>query len=84
MEWLCSFFIYSCLIKAIIDKNYFDILFIIIKKERAEASVFKYYDKDDLEPWKSMKRQRIKKVLKDLIVLKFRPYIVYLMDLRNK
>lgn len=53
------------------------------KRERSEASVFKYYDKEDVNPWKSMKRQRIIKVFKDLIVLKFRPYIVYLMD-KNK
>lgn len=54
------------------------------KEEKGEASVFKYYDKDDVEPWKSVKSQRWKKMVKDYIVLKFRPYIVYLLDLRKK
>lgn len=54
------------------------------KRERAAATVFKYYDKGDVEPWKSVKSQRWKKMVKDYIVLKFRPYIVYLLDLRKK
>ena len=50
------------------------------KKERAEATVFKYYVADDEMPWKSMKRHRLKKRLQDTIVKKYRLYIVWLMD----
>lgn len=50
------------------------------KKEKAEATVFKYYIADDEMPWKSMKRHRLKKILQDTIVKKYRLYIVWMMD----
>lgn len=50
------------------------------KKEKAEATIFKYFDADDKRPWESMKRHRMKKILQDTIVKKYRIYIVWLMD----
>lgn len=50
------------------------------KKERVEASVFKYYDADDKKPWENMKRHRVKKILQDTIIKKYRLYIVWMMD----
>ena len=54
------------------------------KKQRKEATIFKYYDTEDLGPYKSMRRHRLKKILKDSIVQKYRIYIVYLMDKLKK
>ena len=48
--------------------------------DKNKATVFKYYDENDLEPWKFVKRNRFKLILKDFIVKKYRLYIVYLMD----
>lgn len=50
------------------------------KKDRAEASVFKYYDANDKKPWENMKRHRLKKILQDMIIKKYRLYIVWVMD----
>lgn len=50
------------------------------EKEREHASVFKYFDPEDTKPYFSMKQQRIKKILLDSFVKKYRLYIVYLMD----
>ena len=47
------------------------------KKDLKEARIFKYYDEEDKEPWKEMKHNRIKIIIKDLVVKKARPYIVY-------
>lgn len=50
------------------------------KKERDEARIFKYYDAEDKKPWENMKRHRVKKLLQDTIVKKYRLYIVWMMD----
>ena len=50
------------------------------KKEKAEATVFKYYDKEDQNPWKQMKRGKCRKIVQDSIMKKYRMYIVYLID----
>lgn len=50
------------------------------EKDRAEASVFKYYDANDKKPWENMKRHRLKKILQDMIIKKYRLYIVWVMD----
>lgn len=50
------------------------------KKEREEATVFKYYDKDDLAPYEAVKKGRGKKLLMDSIVSRNRIYIVWLLD----
>ena len=50
------------------------------KKERDEARIFKYYDAEDKKPWENMKRHRVKKILQDTIIKKYRLYIVWMMD----
>lgn len=50
------------------------------KKEKVQATVFKYYDKEDQNPWKQMNRGKCMKIIQDSIMKKYRMYIVYLMD----
>jgi hypothetical protein len=50
------------------------------KIDKAKATVFKYYDKEDQNPWKQMKRGKFRKIIQDTIVKKYRIYFVYLMD----
>lgn len=50
------------------------------KKELAQASVFKYYDKNDEAPWKYQKGYRVRKMAQDIILKRFRLYIVFLLD----
>lgn len=50
------------------------------KKEKAEASIYKYYHPDDVLPWRCMKQHWMVKVLQDTIVKKYRLYIVWIMD----
>lgn len=50
------------------------------KKEREEATVFKYYDKDDLAPYEAVKKGKEKKLMMDSIVAKNRIYIVWFLD----
>lgn len=50
------------------------------KKEREEATVFKYYDKEDITPYETVKKGRRKKLLIDSIVAKNRLYIVWILD----
>lgn len=50
------------------------------ERERAEATVFKYYDDDDLAPYKAMKKIKTKKLLMGSLVAKYRIYIVYMLD----
>lgn len=49
-------------------------------KERNEATVFKYYDEDDLVPYEAIKKGKGKKLLMDSIVAKNRIYIVWILD----
>ena len=48
--------------------------------EREKATVFKYYDLDDMAPYHLVKKGKRKKLLLDAVVAKNRLYIVYLMD----
>ena len=50
------------------------------KSEYAQATIFKYYDKEDPKPWVRIKRGRVKKILQDSIVKKYRIYMVWVMD----
>ena len=54
------------------------------RHDKAQAKIFKYYSPDDPVPWKRMKRWRIKNILQDAIVKKFRLYIVWLIDKLKK
>lgn len=49
-------------------------------KEREEATVFKYYDKDDLAPYEAVKKGKRKKLFMDALVAQNRMYIVWLLD----
>lgn len=48
-------------------------------KEKQIASVFKYYDINDINPWIKTKSHRLKDILRDIIIKKFRLYIVWIM-----
>lgn len=50
------------------------------KMDKEKATVFKYYDKEDLEPWKRMKKKRWVTLIKNILVKKFRIQIVYVLD----
>ena len=49
-------------------------------KERSEASVFKYYDKEDIAPYNAVKKRKRKKILLDYFISRNRIYIVWLLD----
>lgn len=48
--------------------------------ELKEADVFKFYDLKDIEPWKYMKIRKWIKIIRDMSLVKIRPYYVYLVD----
>lgn len=50
------------------------------RKELKEATVFRFYDRNDIRPWKAEKKNRWMKILRGLIISKFRIYIVYFGD----
>lgn len=50
------------------------------EKERKEATVFKYYDKEDMQPYEAMLKIKTKKLLLGSFVSKYRIYIVWLLD----
>ena len=54
------------------------------RKEKKEATIFKYYDEADIQPYKYVRRGMMRQLLQDLILAKFRLYIVYCMDKLKK
>ena len=50
------------------------------KKEREAATVFKYYDQEDIVPYEQVKKGKRKKLLLDSVVARNRLYIVYVLD----
>jgi len=50
------------------------------KKEMEEATIFKYYDKEDIVPFEMVKRMRVKQMIQDIILKRFRLYIVFVLD----
>lgn len=48
--------------------------------EREEATIFKYYDENDMAPYEIVKKGKKKKLFMDAIVAKNRLYIVYILD----
>ena len=50
------------------------------EKEKSEATVFKYYDKEDLAPYEAMLKIRNRKLFMGSFVAKYRLYIVWLLD----
>ena len=52
----------------------------IWKKDMSEATIFKYYDKADLVPYEIVKKGRAKQIMLDLILKRFRLYVVFVLD----
>lgn len=50
------------------------------KLEKQQATIFKYYDVDDYAPWQYVHKHRIKQIIKDIILKKYRIYIVRLFE----
>lgn len=50
------------------------------KQELLQATIFKYYDKNDPVPFEIVKKGRIKQIAQDIILKRFRLYIVFLLD----
>lgn len=50
------------------------------KKDKQEATVFKYWDAEDIRPWQYMRKRRIKKIFQDMLLKRFRVYIIYVLD----
>ncbi len=50
------------------------------KLDMAEATIFKYYDGEDIVPYKIVKKGKIKQILQDIILKRFRLYIVFILD----
>ncbi len=50
------------------------------KKDMKEASVFKYYDKEDTAPYEIAKKGRVKQIIQDIVLKRFRLYIVFILD----
>ena len=50
------------------------------KKDLEQATIFKYYDKNDVVPYEIVRRSKYKQILQDLILKRFRIYIVFVLD----
>ena len=50
------------------------------KKDMSEATVFKYYDKEDTVPYEMAKKGKTKQIVQDIILKRFRLYIVFVLD----
>lgn len=50
------------------------------KTDKNNATVFKYYAENDKEPWRWVMKRRWKQTLQDLVLKRFRMYIIYVLD----
>lgn len=50
------------------------------EKEKSDATVFKYYDKEDLAPYEAMLKIKNRKLFMGSFVAKYRLYIVWFLD----
>lgn len=50
------------------------------EQDYSNATIFKYYDKDDPIPWEIVRKGKKKQILKDFLLKRFRLYIVYVLD----
>lgn len=50
------------------------------KREMKEAVLLKYYDKDDMAPYEYAKKGKTKQIVQDIILKRFRLYIVFVLD----
>lgn len=66
-------FDFENVIKGIISKKQW-------KADMKQATVFKYYDKNDVEPWRYVMSSRWIQTAQDIILKRFRLYIIYILD----
>lgn len=50
------------------------------KQSKADASIMRFYDEYDIQPYKAEQKRRFIQICKDIIVKRFRVYIVYWGD----
>ena len=50
------------------------------KKDMSGATVFKYYDKEDTVPYEIAKKGKTRQIVQDIILKRFRLYIVFVLD----
>lgn len=50
------------------------------KNDKQEATVFKYWYAEDIGPWQYMRKRRMKKIFQDMLLKRFRVYIIYVLD----
>ena len=66
-------FDYENVLKRVVSKKQW-------KKDKEEATVFKYYDKEDPVPWQIVNKTRRKQMITDYILKRYRLYIVRILD----
>lgn len=73
-EWFIDeLFDYENVIKKIISKKQW-------MADTKEATIYKYFDKEDIEPFKIVKKTKTKQIIQDFILKKFRLYMVFVLD----
>lgn len=50
------------------------------KEDSKQATINKYYNEEDVEPYNRIKKMRLKILVSDLLLKRFRIYIVYFLD----
>lgn len=50
------------------------------KEDMNEATLFKYYDKEDTVPYEIAKKGKTKQIIQDIVLKRFRLYIVFILD----
>lgn len=50
------------------------------KQDMKKATIYKYYDKEDKEPWEIVKKTKFKQIAQDFLLSRYRIYIVSVMD----
>lgn len=50
------------------------------ENDKNEATIFKYYDENDKKPWEIVKKHKWKQIAQDLILKRFRLYIIFVLD----
>ena len=50
------------------------------KAEKKQATIYKYYDKDDLTPWEYVRKRRFRQIFQDIILKRYRIYIVKILE----
>lgn len=50
------------------------------KKDMSTATIFKYYDSNDPVPYTIVRKKMVKQIIQDILLKRFRLYIVYVLD----